>query len=94
MESPLSFATRANCWNGQEQTQKRSESRAGAPALTANSRCRMPLLIACANLANLLLARDLTFQDKGVTLAGTLLLSATPGKHPPLHSSTNEGDET
>jgi hypothetical protein len=54
----------------------------------------MPLLIACANLANLLLARDLTFQDKGVTLAGTLLLSATPGKHPPLHSSTNEGDET
>ncbi|MGA2716832.1 MAG: alpha/beta fold hydrolase [Bryobacteraceae bacterium] len=38
--------------------------------------------------------RDVTFQDKDVTLAGTLLLPTTPGKHPAivfLHGSGPEG---
>ena len=38
--------------------------------------------------------RDVTFQDKDVTLAGTLLLPVLPGKHPAvifLHGSGPEG---
>lgn len=51
-------------------------------------------LVRAAHLAVGISARDVTFRDKDVTLAGTLLLPATRGKHPAivfLHGSGPEG---
>jgi dipeptidyl aminopeptidase/acylaminoacyl peptidase len=51
-------------------------------------------LVRAAHPAAQIPARDVTFRDKDVTLAGTLLLPTTPGKHPAivfLHGSGPEG---